>query len=155
MQDASRALAEGDLSRRVPAGRIGAGSVELGALARQFNTMADRLEESVATIRSDRDRSRDFLADVSHELRTPLAALRTFNQLLMESAGDDPDARAEFLESSAGQIERLDWLAQNLLELSKLDSGLVLLDRARTTCGLPSSRQSSNTPRPLNGGAWP
>jgi signal transduction histidine kinase len=65
---------------------------------------------------------------VSHELRTPLAALRTFNQLLMESAGDDPDARAEFLESSAGQIERLDWLAQNLLELSKLDSGLVLLD---------------------------
>ena len=46
----------------------------------------------------------------------------------MESAGDDPEARAEFLESSAGQIERLDWLAQNLLELSKLDSGLVLLD---------------------------
>jgi two-component system phosphate regulon sensor histidine kinase PhoR len=57
-----------------------------------------------------------------------LAALRTFNQLLMESAGDDPEARTEFLESSAGQIERLDWLAQNLLELSKLDSGLVLLD---------------------------
>jgi two-component system phosphate regulon sensor histidine kinase PhoR len=54
--------------------------------------------------------------------------LRTFNQLLMESAGDDPEARAEFLEASAGQIERLDWLAQNLLELSKLDSGLVLLD---------------------------
>ncbi|HEX6868118.1 MAG TPA: HAMP domain-containing sensor histidine kinase, partial [Candidatus Limnocylindrales bacterium] len=128
LQDASAALAEGDLSRRVPAGRIGAGSVELGALARQFNTMADRLEESVATIRRDRDRSRDFLADVSHELRTPLAALRTFNQLLMETAGDDPEARAEFLESSAGQIERLDWLAQNLLELSKLDSGLVLLD---------------------------
>ena len=90
--------------------------------------MADRLQESVEIIRRDRDRSRDFLADVSHELRTPLAALRTFNELLMESAGDDPDARAEFLESSAGQIERLDWLAQNLLELSKLDSGLVLLD---------------------------
>jgi signal transduction histidine kinase len=82
----------------------------------------------VDVIRRDRDRSRDFLADVSHELRTPLAALRTFNQLLMEGAGDDPEARAEFLESSAGQIDRLDWLAQNLLELSKLDSGLVLLD---------------------------
>ena len=37
--------------------------------------MADRLEESVAIIRRDRDRSRDFLADVSHELRTPIAAL--------------------------------------------------------------------------------
>jgi signal transduction histidine kinase len=128
LEDASRALAEGDLTVRVPAAQLRAGSSELGALAVQFNTMADRLEESVELSRRDRDRSRDFLADVSHELRTPLAALRTFNQLLMETAGDDPEARAEFLESSAGQIERLDWLAQNLLELSKLDSGLVLLD---------------------------
>ena len=128
LTDASRGLAEGDLTRRVPVARVREGTSELGELARQFNTMADRVEESVEIIRRDRDRSRDFLADVSHELRTPLAALRTFNQLLMESAGDDPDARAEFLESSAGQIERLDWLAQNLLELSKLDSGLVLLD---------------------------
>ena len=128
LTDASRALAEGDLTRRVPAAQLRAGSSELGELAVQFNTMADRLAESVELIRRDRDRSRDFLADVSHELRTPLAALRTFNQLLMESAGDDPEARTEFLESSAGQIERLDWLAQNLLELSKLDSGLVLLD---------------------------
>jgi signal transduction histidine kinase len=128
LTDASRALAEGDLTRRVPAARLRAGSSEMGELAVQFNTMADRLAESVELSHRDRDRSRDFLADVSHELRTPLAALRTFNQLLMESAGDDPDARAEFLESSAGQIDRLDWLAQNLLELSKLDSGLVLLD---------------------------
>ncbi len=128
LTDASRALAEGDLSRRVPTSTRRAGSAEIAELAVQFNAMADRVEESVEIIRLDRDRSRDFLADVSHELRTPLAALRTFNQLLMETAGDDPDARAEFLESSAGQIERLDWLAQNLLELSKLDSGLVLLD---------------------------
>ena len=128
LTDASRALAEGDLTRRVPAAQLRAGSSELGELAVQFNTMADHLAESVELIRRDRDRSRDFLADVSHELRTPLAALRTFNQLLMEGAADDPDARTEFLESSQGQIERLDWLAQNLLELSKLDSGLVLLD---------------------------
>jgi signal transduction histidine kinase len=128
LTDASRALAEGDLSRRVPTSRRRTGSSEIAELAVQFNAMADRLEQSVETIRRDRDRSRDFLADVSHELRTPLAALRTFNQLLMETAGEDPEARAEFLESSAGQIERLDWLAQNLLELSKLDSGLVLLD---------------------------
>lgn len=128
LTEASRALAEGDLSRRVPAATLRAGSSELAALAVQFNAMAERVSESVEISRRDRDRSRDFLADVSHEFRTPLAALRTFNQLLMEHAGDDPDARAEFLESSAGQIERLDWLAQNLLELSKLDSGLVLLD---------------------------
>jgi signal transduction histidine kinase len=128
LTEASRGLAEGDLTRRVPQNEVRAGSSELAELAVQFNAMADRVEESVEIIRRDRDRSRDFLADVSHELRTPLAALRTFNELLTEGAADDPEARAEFLESSAQQIERLDWLAQNLLELSKLDSGLVLLD---------------------------
>jgi signal transduction histidine kinase len=128
LTDASRALAEGDLSRRIDRTDIRAGASEVTALAVQFNAMADRLEESVAIIRRDRDRSRDFLADVSHELRTPIAALLTFNELLTERAGDDPAARAEFLESSRVQLERLDWLAQNLLELSKLESGLVLLD---------------------------
>ena len=128
LTEASRGLAEGDLSRRVPGGVVRAGPAEITELAVAFNTMAARVEEAVELIRRDRDRSRDFLADVSHELRTPIAALRTFNELLRERAGSDPAARAEFLESSAGQIDRLDWLAQNLLELSKLDSGLVLLD---------------------------
>jgi signal transduction histidine kinase len=128
LTEASRGLAEGDLTRRVPENEVRAGSSELAELAEQFNAMADRLQESVEIIRSDRDRSRDFLADVSHELRTPLAALRMFNELLKEGAADDPAALSEFLESSGQQIERLDWLAQNLLELSKLDSGLVLLD---------------------------
>ena len=104
------------------------GPVELSELGLQFNAMAERLQESVEIIRRDRDRSREFLADVSHELRTPIAALRTFNELLTEGADEDPAARAEFLETSRAQLERLDWLAQNLLELSKLDSGLVLLD---------------------------
>jgi signal transduction histidine kinase len=128
LTEASRALAEGDLSRRVPVERAILTSSEIAELSRQFNTMADRLEESLAIIRRDRDRSRDFLADVSHELRTPIAAMRTFVELLQGEAGRDPAARKEFVESSAQQLERLDWLAQNLLELSKLDSGLVLLD---------------------------
>lgn len=128
LTEASRALARGDLESRIPGAEVLAGSSEVADLAVQFNAMADQLEASVAMIRRDRDRSRDFLADVSHELRTPIAALLTFNELLTERAGDDPAARAEFLNSSRVQLERLDWLAQNLLELSKLDSGLVLLD---------------------------
>ena len=128
LTEASRGLAEGDLASRVPVDPAETGSQELTELALAFNTMADRVQESVEIIRRDRDRSRDFLADVSHELRTPIAALRTFNELLRERAGEDPAARSEFLESSGVQLERLNWLAQNLLELSKLDSGLVLLD---------------------------
>ncbi|HUQ43840.1 MAG TPA: HAMP domain-containing sensor histidine kinase [Candidatus Limnocylindria bacterium] len=128
LTEASGDLAEGDFARRVPLEVIEDGPIELSELGLQFNAMAERLQESVEIIRRDRDRSREFLADVSHELRTPIAALRMFNELLTEGAARDPKTRAEFLETSRAQLERLDWLAQNLLELSKLDSGLVLLD---------------------------
>lgn len=123
---ASRALADGRLDVRVPVNEFG--SPELAELAGSFNEMAGRLQESIDIISADRDRSREFVADVSHELRTPIAALRTFNELLREGAGDDPATRDEFLEQSHRQIVRLDWLATNLLEMSKLDSGLVSLD---------------------------
>jgi len=136
LTEASRGLAEGDLCRCVPAAEVRAGSSELAELAVQFNAMADRLQESVEIIRHDRDRSRDFLADVSHELRTPLSALRMFNELLKEGAADDPEARTEFLDSSGQQIERLDWLAQNLLELSKLESTGLSPRRAPVDLGL-------------------
>ena len=105
LTDASSAIAEGDYTRRVPANLARTGAAELAELSGQFNLMAARLGESMEIIRRDRDRSRDFLADVSHELRTPIAALRTFNELLREGASADPEARAEFLESSRQRIE--------------------------------------------------
>ena len=121
----SRLLAEGHLEARVA---IPPNSPpEVQELAGAFNEMAERLQASMAIISEDRDRGREFLADVSHELRTPIAALRTFNELLLEGAVDDPATRDEFLRGSRQQVERLDWLAANLLELSKLDSGLVAL----------------------------
>jgi signal transduction histidine kinase len=122
---AARDLSEGHLDVRVipPSS-----SPEVRELSEAFNAMAERLQRSIEFIRLDRDRSRDFLADVSHELRTPIAALRTFNELLADEATMDEATRNEFLEQSRQQIERLDWLATNLLELSKLESGLVLLD---------------------------
>jgi signal transduction histidine kinase len=128
LTEASRRLAEGDLASRVASDELSTGTLEIRELSQQFNAMADRLEESVSIIRRDRDYSRDFAADVSHELRTPIAALKMHVELLQGPAGRDEAARAEFLHTSAQQLDRLDWLAQNLLELSRLDSGLVLLD---------------------------
>ena len=128
LSEATRRFGSGDLANRVPAAEIGAAYTEVTDLARQFNLMAGRLEESVGLVRRDRDRSREFLADVSHELRTPIAALRMNTELLQGQAGEDAATRLEFLESSRVQLERLDWLAQNLLELSKLESGLLALD---------------------------
>ena len=116
-------IGAGNFRERVPERRRD----EAGELARQFNRMAERLEASFATISAERDHLRQFVADVSHELRTPLTALRTFNELLRDGAGENAATRGDFLGESARQIERLDWLTHNLLDLSRLDAGITRL----------------------------
>jgi two-component system sensor histidine kinase BaeS len=117
-------MSSGDLSIRAPV----RGRDEIGDLARQFNQMAGRLEASFAALAAERDSLRRFIADASHELRTPVTALKNFNELLQGAAADDTAARAEFLAESQIQLDRLEWITHNLLDLSRLDAGLVALD---------------------------
>ena len=124
-------MSHGDLSIRAPV----RGKDEIGQLAGQFNQMAERLEASFAELAAERDALRRFVGDASHELRTPITALKNFNDLLRGAAADDPIARAEFLMESRAQIDRLEWITRNLLDLSRLDAGLVVLDVAEHSAG--------------------
>jgi signal transduction histidine kinase len=117
MAGATRAMARGDFSRRVTV----TSRDEIGSLARAFNAMAAELAET------DRVR-RDLVANVSHELRTPITAL----QALLENVADgvaplDP----ETMRTMLAQVERLGRLVERLLDLSRLESGSVPLDRRR------------------------
>src|SRR5687768_7359917 len=89
--------------------------------------MADRLSGTLRMLEADRDRLREFVADVSHELRTPIAALRMYTELQRDGQIDEI-TRTEFLERSAEQIGRLEWLSTNLLDLSRIDAGIFPLD---------------------------
>jgi signal transduction histidine kinase len=120
---ATARMNSGDLSARAPV----RGQDEIGLLARQFNQMAEALEQSFAALAAERDALRRFVADASHELRTPITALRTFFELLLGVAEHDPAAQREFLAESQGQIDRLERITENLLNLSRLEGGLVAL----------------------------
>ncbi|HET6380649.1 MAG TPA: HAMP domain-containing sensor histidine kinase [candidate division Zixibacteria bacterium] len=117
-------FADGALEARAPH----FGVLEVDELGGQFNRMADRLSESLRMLEADRDRLREFIADVSHELRTPIAALRTFTELQRDGADLSEEQRREFLDRSAEQISRLEWMSTNLLDLSRIDSGIFPLD---------------------------
>jgi two-component system phosphate regulon sensor histidine kinase PhoR len=73
----------------------------------------------------ERDTLRRFISNASHELRTPITALKNFNELLQGKARNDEKAREQFLIESSSQLDRLEWITQNLLNLSRLDGGLT------------------------------
>ena len=120
---ATQRMNEGDLSTRAAV----QSNDEIGLLASAFNRMAAALEKNFADLAAERDALRTFIGDASHELRTPITALRTFNDLLQGSAAQDSTARSEFLSESALQLQRLERITESLLNLSRLDGGLVEL----------------------------
>lgn len=113
MATAARAMAEGDYGRRVTA----TSRDEVGELARAFNAMSQQLGEV------DRLR-RDLVANASHELRTPLGALRVRLENMVD--GVEP-TNAAAISETLSQVERLGDLVEQLLDLSKLESGAVPL----------------------------
>jgi len=67
----------------------------------------------------------DFVSNVSHELRTPIASIKALTETLQEGALDDPPAARRFLSRMDVEIDNLFQLVQELLELSKIESGRV------------------------------
>jgi two-component system, OmpR family, phosphate regulon sensor histidine kinase PhoR len=70
---------------------------------------------------------KDFVANVSHELRTPLTSIKGYVEALLDGAKDDPAAATKFLEIILKQSDRLNLIIEDLLELSKIESGRVSL----------------------------
>ena len=97
------------------------GNDEVGELARAFERMRRRLAQL------DHAR-REFIANASHELRTPVFSLGGFLELL-DSEELDEETRREFLATMREQVQRLEKLATELLDLSRLDAGHIDLDR--------------------------
>ncbi len=114
MMTASQRISEGHYKERVPAG----GGDELGQLAGRFNSMAEKLEQ-VETMR------RRLIGDVAHELRTPLTAIKGSMEGLVD--GVLPASQKTY-ELVATEADRLSRLVDDLQELSRVESGSVVLD---------------------------
>lgn len=82
----------------------------------------------------------EFVANVSHELRTPLSIIKGFAETLLEGAKDDPENSRRFLETILKHTNRLTFLIDDLLTISKLESGRVVLNRQPSDLRLLVSR---------------
>lgn len=118
LTDAARTFGAGDFQART---EIPAGS-PVCELGETFNQMADKIvarEEKQKEL--DRLKS-EFVSSVSHELRTPLTTIKTLTRVL-ESSKISKSERAEYLQTIAAECDRQIDFVQNLLDLSRIESG--------------------------------
>ncbi len=115
---AARAFGEGDLSAR--------SDVEdrppVRELALSFNQMAEKIAAREEKLKELDQLKSDFVSSVSHELRTPLTTIKTLTRVLQRGGLSEPE-RVEYLETISGECDRQIELVQNLLDLSRLESG--------------------------------
>jgi two-component system, OmpR family, phosphate regulon sensor histidine kinase PhoR len=71
----------------------------------------------------------DFVSNVSHELRTPLASIKAYIEMLIDGEADDEKTKGEFYEVIQNEANRLSRLIDNILNISRIESGLVKINK--------------------------
>lgn len=86
------------------------------------------LAQDLTQVRKLETVRRDFISNVSHELRTPLASLKALTETLQGGALSDPEAGPRFLDRIHTEVDALTQMTQELLDLSRIESGQVQLN---------------------------
>ncbi|MDE7244838.1 MAG: HAMP domain-containing histidine kinase [Oscillospiraceae bacterium] len=114
LQTAIRGVREGAYNQRA----ILNGSDEFTQIAGEFNELVDRLQETESA-------RRQFVSDASHELKTPLAAIRLLTDSILQNENMDNATAREFVSDIGQEAERLSRITEDLLRLTRLDSGAL------------------------------
>jgi len=126
LRDVAQALGYGDLKARAPVDT----PREVGELGTAFNMMAEQIREREERL-SELDRLKsDFVGSVSHELRTPLTTIKTLTHVLQRSR-PSAEERNEYLETIASECDRQIDLVNNLLDLTRIESGAYKVEVER------------------------
>ena len=107
-----RMMRDGDYSHKIEL----RGHDEIDRLGREFNNLAERLEQSEQS-------RRQFISDASHELKTPLATIKLLSDSILQNEMDVATQR-EFIGDIGREADRLGRLSQKLLTLTRLDSAM-------------------------------
>lgn len=119
MNRVAKQLAGGNFTERVKIKQ----NDEIGNLGEAFNYMADQIEKQEKM-------RREFVADVSHELKSPLTNIRGFIEAMMDGKDRTAEDRARYLGILHKETMRLIRLVNELLDLSRLESGSVIIAEA-------------------------
>ncbi|MFB8368650.1 MtrAB system histidine kinase MtrB [Pseudarthrobacter sp. NPDC055928] len=120
----SEKLAAGQLQERM----VVKGEDEVARLGASFNHMAASLQEQITQLATLSQMQQRFVSDVSHELRTPLTTVRMAAEVLFDARHDFDPINKRSAELLYNQVERFQSLLSDLLEISRFDAGVAMLD---------------------------
>ena len=101
---------------------------ELYRLFHEVNSLVAILNAHTENEKNAKKFLRNTISDISHQLKTPLAALNIYNGLIQDEA-EELSAIQEFSRFSGQELDRIETLVQNLLKITKLDAGAVILEK--------------------------
>lgn len=125
MKNAAIAMSKGDFSVRANENQ----KDEIGELANSLNYLASCLEENEHQAKLLEQTRRDYVANVSHELRTPIASVRAMAETLKDDMITDEDQKKKYYGMMLREAIRLDKLINDILELSRLQSGNMSIEK--------------------------
>ncbi len=91
--------------------------------------LADTLSYTAAELEKSQKLQKDLLANVTHDLKTPLTMVRSYAEMIRDISGEDPAKRNRHLQVIIDEADRLNRLVTDLLDLSKIQSGVAVLHR--------------------------
>jgi len=101
---------------------------EISTLGKAFNEMAESLEKQIARLENLSRVQQRFVSDVSHELRTPLTTLRMASEVIHASKDGFGPTIARSAELLVAQLDRFEVLLEDLLEISRFDAEVAVLE---------------------------
>ena len=101
---------------------------ELYRLFHSVNALTTVLSAHADNEQREKRFLKNTIADISHQLKTPLAALNIYNGLLQDEAVSPSEVK-EFADLSEQELDRIETLVQNLLKITRLDAGSVVLEK--------------------------
>ncbi len=94
-------------------------------LRSQLETFSRRLETMKRDVFNERDKMKAFISFISHELKTPLASIKMMNELMLNSTDMKPEQFTEFLSRTRKDVERMEWLINDVLSIARIESGAI------------------------------
>jgi two-component system sensor histidine kinase MtrB len=114
----------GDLNQRMQVTR----QDEIATLGNSFNEMAESIQQQIMRLENLSRVQQRFVSDVSHELRTPLTTLRMASEVIYSSRSNFDPQIARSAELLLGNIDRFERLLEDLLEVSRFDAEVAILE---------------------------